>query len=120
MKVMSYLLSAVLLLTFAVTGFAQDTTAVAQGKVIIKSTNAPEAIGPYSQAVKVGDMLYTAGQIGINPKTGKVPAGIEAQTTQVLDNLQAVVKEAGGDMSSIVKTTVFVKDLDDYGKVNAI
>jgi 2-iminobutanoate/2-iminopropanoate deaminase len=120
MKVMSYLLGAVLLVLFAVTGFAQDATAVAQGKVIIKSNNAPEAIGPYSQAVKVGNMVYTAGQIGINPKTGKIPAGIEAQTTQVLNNLKAVIEKAGGNMSSIVKTTVFVKDLNDYGKVNAI
>ena len=120
MKVISYLVSTVLLVSFAVSGFAHDTEAVSQGKIIIKSDNAPKAIGPYSQAVKVGNMLYTAGQIGINPKTGKIPEGIEAQTTQVLNNLKAVIKEAGGNMGSIVKTTVFVKDLNDYGKVNAI
>ena len=90
-------------------------------KEIIKSTKAPEAIGPYSQAVKFGNTLYCSGQIAINPKTGElVTESIEAETKQVLDNLGAVLKDAGMDYSDVVRATVFMSDIKNYGKINGI
>jgi 2-iminobutanoate/2-iminopropanoate deaminase len=78
-------------------------------------------LGPYSQAVRVGDTLYTSGQIPIDPATGNlVPGGIAEQTTRVLDNLKAVLTAAGLDLAHVVKTTVFLKDLADFAAMNAI
>ncbi len=87
---------------------------------IIATTEAPQAIGPYSQGWIVGDTIYTSGQLGIDVSTGKLADGIEAQTHAALKNLKAVLKEAGADLNNIVKTTVFVKDLADFATVNQI
>jgi 2-iminobutanoate/2-iminopropanoate deaminase len=88
---------------------------------IIKSPDAPAAIGPYSQAVRAGDTVYCSGQIPIDPKTGELVTGsIEDQTTQVLDNLGAVLGAAGLTMQSVVRCTVFVSDMGDFGRVNEV
>ena len=90
-------------------------------KKAVSTKNAPAAIGPYSQAVRVGDFLYTSGQVGLDPATGVlVQGGIEAQTTRVLENLKAVLETAGIDIALVVKTTVFLKDMDDFAAMNAI
>ncbi len=89
---------------------------------IIATNNAPGAIGPYSQAVKTaGGMLFVSGQIPLVPATGAVvEGGIEAQTTQVLDNLKAIVTAAGYSLADVVKTTVYITDMGNFGKVNEI
>jgi 2-iminobutanoate/2-iminopropanoate deaminase len=90
-------------------------------KEIINSKNAPAAVGPYSQAVKVGNMVYTAGQLGLDPATGKlVEGGIEAQTRQVLRNIQALLAAAGSDLAHVVKTTVFLLDMNEFKAMNAV
>ena len=89
-------------------------------KEIIHTSNAPEPVGPYSQAVKVGNMLYCSGQIPLHPSTGAIPEGIEAQTRQVLENLRAVLTAGGADFPNVVKTTVFLKDMNDFPAMNAI
>lgn len=89
-------------------------------KEIIQTPNAPEPIGPYSQAVKVGNTLYCSGQIPVNPATGEIPADIEAQTQQVMVNLKAVIEAAGGSFENLAKTTIFLTDLDNFGVVNGI
>ena len=90
-------------------------------KTIISTTYAPAAIGPYSQAVRVGDTLYTSGQVALDPATGAlVPGGIREQTARVLDNLAAVLAEAGLDMSHVVKTTVFLKNMADFAAMNEV
>ncbi len=87
---------------------------------MIQTEQAPQAIGPYAQAVVVGNMLYSSGQIALRPD-GSLNAGdIEAQTRQVLANLQAVVTAAGSTMQHVVKTTVFLKNLDDFAAMNAV
>ena len=89
---------------------------------IIATNNAPGAIGPYSQAVKTaGGMLFVSGQIPLVPATGAVvEGGIEAQTTQVLDNLKAIVTAAGYSLADVVKTTVYITNMEDFGRVNEI
>lgn len=90
-------------------------------KEIITTSNAPAPIGPYSQAVKVGSMLYTSGQIPVNPATGKkVEGGIKEQTAQVLENLKAVLAEAGTALEHVVKTTVFLQDMGDFAEFNSV
>lgn len=89
-------------------------------KQIIFTSDAPAAIGPYSQAVKIGDFLFTSGQIGIIPASGELAEGVEAQTEQAMRNLGAILKENQMDYANILKTTVFVADLADFAKVNAI
>ncbi|MFD1804807.1 RidA family protein [Pasteurella oralis] len=86
---------------------------------VIHTNNAPAAIGPYVQAVDLGNMLLTSGQIPVNPQTGDVPADIVAQTRQSLENIKAIVEQAGLQVANIVKTTVFVKNLNDFAAVNA-
>lgn len=87
----------------------------------ISTKNAPAAIGPYSQAIKVGNLIYTSGQIPIDPATGTLVAGgIKEQTRQSLLNVQAILKEAGISMSSVVKTTVFMADMNDFADMNAV
>ncbi|HDV7289233.1 RidA family protein [Pasteurella multocida] len=86
---------------------------------VIHTDNAPAAIGPYVQAVDLGNMLLTSGQIPVNPKTSEVPADIVAQARQSLENVKAIVEQAGLQVANIVKTTVFVKDLNDFAAVNA-
>ena len=91
------------------------------GKIAISTTAAPAAIGPYSQAVRVGDMLFASGQIPIDPKTGSfVPGGIQEQTTQVLENVKAILGDAGIDLVNVVKTTVFLKDIQDFAAMNEV
>lgn len=90
-------------------------------KEVINTKNAPAAIGPYSQAIKVGGMLYMSGQIALIPETGEVvDEGVEAQTIRVLQNMEGVLTEAGLTFADIVKTTVFLTDLEDFGAVNSI
>lgn len=87
----------------------------------VATKNAPNAIGPYSQAVKANGLLFTSGQIAINPATNTVEAKtIEEQTTQVCENLKAVVEAAGTDMSKVVKTVCFLADINDFGAFNEI
>lgn len=90
-------------------------------KEIVKTSKAPEAIGPYSQAIKAGAFLYTSGQIPINPETGEVVQGdIVKQTEQVLENLKAVLEAGGANLDSVVKTTVFMKDMGDFASMNMV
>lgn len=90
-------------------------------KEIISTKKAPAAIGPYSQAVVVGNMIYTSGMIPIIPETGELEAGdITAQARQAISNLIALLEEAGSDAQSVVKTTVFIKDMNDFAKVNEV
>ena len=89
-------------------------------KEIISATNAPAALGPYSHAVAMEGVVFTSGQLGIDPATGKLAEGVAAQAEQALKNLEAVLKAAGASMADVVKTTVFVKDLADFGTVNTI
>ena len=87
----------------------------------ISTTNAPAAVGPYSQAVIAGDMLFLSGQGGIDPKTGKiVEGGVEAETRQAMENIKALLEEAGTDFTKAVKTTCFLADMGDFAKFNAI
>ncbi|NOT17517.1 MAG: RidA family protein [Sulfuriferula sp.] len=89
-------------------------------KQIISTTDAPAAIGTYSQAVKVGDTVYLSGQIGLDPSTMQMVDGVEAQIHQVFKNLQAVTQAAGGSLADIVKLNVFLIDLTHFAKVNEI
>lgn len=86
----------------------------------IKTSNAPAAIGPYSQAIKIGDLLFTSGQIPIDPATGNIPEGVEAQAEQALTNIKNLIEASGASISNTVKTTVFIKNMDDFGKINEI
>jgi 2-iminobutanoate/2-iminopropanoate deaminase len=90
-------------------------------KTAITTSHAPAAIGPYSQAVRVGDFIYTSGQVALDPATGQiVSGGIEAQTTRALENLKAVIEAAGSSLGQVFKTTVFLKDMNDFAAMNAI
>ena len=94
---------------------------MATKKEIVTTEKAPRAIGPYSAAVKAGDLIFTAGQLGIDPESGEfVPGGIEAETRQALLNLQAVLEAAGSSLKSVVKTTVFLREMNDFGVMNVI
>lgn len=88
--------------------------------MIINTSKAPAAVGPYVQAIKAGNMLFSSGQLGLIPETGTLPEGVEAQTRQSLANIQAILEEAGFSKSDVVKTTVFIKDMNDFAAVNAI
>ena len=89
-------------------------------KTVINTKNAPEALGPYSQAIKIGDMIFTSGQIPINPETKKLVTEIKKATKQSLTNIKNILEEAGTSMDKVVKTTVFVKDLNDFAAVNEV
>ena len=90
-------------------------------KTIIHTEHAPAAVGPYSQAVRIGQFVYTAGQIPLDPATGKMIAGtISAQTERALNNLEAVLTAAGGSLKDVVKTTVFLQDMGEFGAMNAV
>ena len=90
-------------------------------KSAVSSAGAPGAIGPYSQAVRVGNLVYTSEQIALDPVSGQiVPGGIAEQTTRVLENLKAVLAAAGSDLSRVVKTIVFLKDMNDFAAMNAV
>ncbi|MDO9301469.1 MAG: RidA family protein [Anaerolineales bacterium] len=88
---------------------------------IVHTDKAPKAIGPYSQAIRTETMIYTAGQTGLDPATGELIGNtVEEQTRQVLINLQNVIEAAGSTLAHVVKTTVFLKDMNDFAKMNAI
>lgn len=92
-----------------------------QAKTAIATKDAPAAIGPYSQAIRSGDMLFASGQIGLDPATGQlVPGGIAEQTKRVFENIKAVLTEAGLDITHVVKTTVYLKSMSDFAVVNEI
>jgi len=86
----------------------------------ISTSAAPAALGPYSQAVRAGDFIFTAGQLGLDPATGALREGVAAQARQALDNLAAVLAQAGAGFADVVKTTIFFADLADFQTVNAI
>ena len=89
-------------------------------KKIISTDKAPAAIGPYSQAVKAGDIIYTSGMIPVIPQTGEIVEGVEAQARQVLTNVKSLLEASGSGMDKVIKTTVFIKDMNDFAKINAI
>jgi 2-iminobutanoate/2-iminopropanoate deaminase len=90
-------------------------------RTIIETPNAPKAIGPYSQAVRYGDLLFVSGMLGMDPKTGEFAGpDIEAQAIRVLDNLKAVIDAAGMNLQNVLKSTVFLKDMNDFAKLNEI
>lgn len=106
---------------FAGLVFIMAIAASAQGKRAVETAEAPKAIGPYSQAIIANGFVYTAGQVGADPKTGAlVEGGIAEQTEQVLKNLAAVLKAAGSSLDDAVKTTVFLADMNDFAKMNEI
>jgi 2-iminobutanoate/2-iminopropanoate deaminase len=91
------------------------------GKEVIATDQAPAAIGPYSQAIRVGELIYTAGQLGLVPATKQLAGpDVESQTKQALENLQAVLEAAGSCLDHVVKTTVFVTDLGEFARMNAV
>jgi 2-iminobutanoate/2-iminopropanoate deaminase len=90
-------------------------------KEVISSANAPKAVGPYSQGIRSGDFLFLSGQLGLEPQTGEfVSGGVEAQTKQALTNLMHVLQDNGADLSDVVKTSVFLADINDFSKMNAV
>lgn len=89
-------------------------------KRVISTTSAPAAVGPYSQAIEVNGTLYVSGQIPLDPATGECAVGIEAQTTRALDNVKAILTEAGYALTDVVKTTVLLDDIGDFAAMNAI
>ena len=90
-------------------------------KTVISTTNAPAAIGPYSQAIRIGNFVFTSGQIPIDPATGSfVEGGIKEQTRQSLLNVKAVLNEAGTTMDHVIKTTVFMADMNDFAEMNSV
>ncbi|MDE5828412.1 MAG: RidA family protein [Duncaniella sp.] len=89
-------------------------------KKVIATQAAPAAIGPYSQAIDLGSMVYCSGQIPINPATGEIPEGIKAQTAQAIANVKAILAEAGLTIDNVVKTTVFLADMSLFGEMNEV
>lgn len=86
----------------------------------VSTNKAPAAIGPYSQAVISGGTLFCSGQIPLDPETGVIPEGVEAQAEQALTNVKNLIESAGGKIDNVIKTTVFIKNMDDFGKINEI
>ncbi len=90
-------------------------------KKVVVAEKAPKAIGPYSAAVRFGNLVYTAGQLGMDPQTSElVPGGVEAETRQALTNLKHVLEAAGSSLDNVLKTTVFLRDMNDFARVNAV
>ncbi|MBE3572581.1 MAG: RidA family protein [Moorella humiferrea] len=90
-------------------------------KNVIATDDAPAAIGPYSQAIKVGNIILTSGQIPIDPQSGQVvEGGVAVQVTRVIENLQAVLAAAGASLDDVVKTTLYIKDMNDFGTINEV
>ena len=89
-------------------------------KKIIQTDNAPKAIGPYSQAIEVNGFLYVSGQIPVNPLSGQIPEGIEAQTEQVMQNIGAILKEAGYEYKDVVKSTCLLSDIANFKAMNEV
>lgn len=112
-KILLSALVCTLMLSFASLGLAAS-------KSVVTPPKAPKAVGPYSQGIVVGDLVFTSGQLPLNPATNEMPTGIEAQTKQSLDNVKAVLEAAGSSMDKVVKVTIFLKDLNDFTVVNGI
>jgi len=89
-------------------------------KKAIATPNAPAALGPYSQAIELGDLIFTSGQIPLDPATGEMPESIEDCTRQSLENIKAILECAGSDMSKVIKTVVFLADMDDFAAMNGV
>lgn len=89
-------------------------------RVAVSTEHAPAAVGPYSQAIKAGNLVFASGQLGLIPATGKLPDGIEQQTRQVLANLSAVLTAAGSSVDRVVKTTIFLTNMSDFATVNGL
>ncbi|WP_434511735.1 RidA family protein [Desulfitobacterium sp. AusDCA] len=89
-------------------------------KQIINTEDAPKAIGPYSQAIKISNFIFVSGQLPIDPSTGKIPGDIKAQVHQSLKNISSILNQAGSSLSQVIKTTIFLKDLNDFSLVNKI
>lgn len=89
-------------------------------KIQVATAQAPAAIGPYSQAIKCGNILFISGQIPLNPADGSIPEGIEAQTAQSISNIKAILKEAGCTIDNVVKTTVFLADMSLFAPMNEV
>lgn len=89
-------------------------------KEVISTNNAPAAIGPYSQAIKVGELLFTSGVIPVEPATGAIPIGSAAQAEQAFKNIKNLIEDAGSSMDKVIKTTVFIKEMDDFGAINEV
>jgi 2-iminobutanoate/2-iminopropanoate deaminase len=89
-------------------------------KKVIATDKAPAAIGPYSQAIEIGNLVFTSGQIPVNPATGEIPEGVEAQAEQAFTNIRELLAAAGTSIENVIKTTVFIKDMNDFGKINEI
>ena len=87
---------------------------------VISTKRAPGAIGPYSQAIEINNMVFTSGVIPVNPATGEIAEGVEAQAEQAFENLCHLVEDSGSKVENIVKTTVFIKEMNDFGKINEI
>ncbi|RMF90123.1 MAG: reactive intermediate/imine deaminase [Nitrospinota bacterium] len=87
---------------------------------VITTATAPQSSAPLSQAIQVGNFLYVSGQVGVNPRTGEIPTGIEAQTRQTLENMQAVLEAAGSSLEKVVKATVFLTDMQQFAQMNAV
>ncbi len=89
-------------------------------KKSVSTNNAPQAIGPYSQGISFGDLIFTSGQIPVNPAASEIPAGIKEQTKQVLSNISSVLEAAGSSMDKVLKTVVFIKDMNDFTTMNEV
>ncbi len=93
---------------------------MSSAKQQVHTDHAPKAIGPYSQAIKSTDLLFVSGQLGIDPQSGELREGIQNQTKQAMENMRAILKEAGLDFNAVVKTTILLKNLEDFAAVNEI
>jgi len=92
-----------------------------QSKIVIKAEKAPKAIGPYSVGIQLGNLVFTSGQVGLDPQTGNLVAGgIEAETRQTLTNLKHILEAAGSGLDKVVKTTVFLRDINEFGRMNPV
>ncbi|MGC8832312.1 MAG: RidA family protein [Candidatus Bathyarchaeia archaeon] len=91
------------------------------GKEVVRTDDAPAPVGPYSQAIKIGNLCFVSGQAGLDPKTGeRVPGGVEAETRQILENIERILEAAGSSLSQVVKVTVFLRDMKDYPGMNKV
>ncbi|MFC7054481.1 RidA family protein [Enterococcus alcedinis] len=86
----------------------------------ITTNGAPGAIGPYSQAIQIGELVYTSGQLPVNPTTGMIPEGVKEQAKQSLENVQAILESTGTSMEKVFKTTIFIKDMNDFVEINEV
>jgi 2-iminobutanoate/2-iminopropanoate deaminase len=108
-------------LSFAVESIKPNKKEVKMDRKVIKSVNAPKAIGPYSVAIQTGNLIFSSGQLGLDPASGNlVSGGIETETRQALTNIHNVLKDAGSGMESVVKTIVFLKEMADFSIMNTV